>query len=608
MTAFSQTSDNKSNLKKLFLSPTFKFGFIAAIVYLLIAIVLTWPLISKFTTHIPGVDEDSATHIWYLWWFKWAFVEGHSPLFKTDWIFHPQIIDRIFDVHTFVNAAISLPFQYLVGLIASSNLLFYLNFFLTGLGMFALVKKLTDNYWSAFIAGLIVVFMPYTWGQILDNHTNLYTIWFIPFYLLFLLRTLGEKGWKNPLLAGLFFGLQALNDLTLTTFMIAATLMIGFYYFVFQPGIIRTTKLNLNWETIKRLLLLGTIFTLVFLPLLVPVSQAIMGGQDPGSSLHDQQVWSAQPQNFLIPSGNNPFLRDFSRTQNVNAIEGSIYLGFIAVVLALIGIIYYLAINRYLSRQIGLWVFLFISFLILSLGPCAHYLGINTNLSFCSGTPLPFVFFHKLPFIGGIQEPIRMQIYTMICLAVLAGFGIKATLTRFNFATKILLTLGISLLILFEYYTPLPLTDLTAPPIYKTIQEDRSDFSVLSLPVGWNNQSFNTGFSPIGSLQFFQTAHEHKSFRATVARVPTQNIHYYLDKPLFKYLTQPDLRIPDKDDLDPDLAQKTFSDFHIKYIVMHKKYYLQKKKSAGQTQELIEGVLKAEKIQEDNDIVTYKLK
>lgn len=585
---------------------------VTALIILAIAIILTWPLVLNFSTFIPGVDEDSATHIWYLWWFKWAFVEGNSNLFITDWIYHPQTINRIFDVHTFTNALLSLPFQYLFGVVAASNVIFYLNFFLSGLGMFLLAKKVTQNNYASFIASLIFVFMPYSWGQMLDNHTNLYTIWFIPFYLLFLIKTLEEKTRFNPIMAGLIFGLQALNDLTLTTFMILVTPLTLLYYVIFYPGtIIETSILPLrlkpnliNWPTIYRVVLIGLVTFIIFLPLLLPTFRAIMEGQDPGSPLAVQQVWSAQPQNFFLPSGNNPFLRQFSRVANVNAIEGSVYFGVTATILSLIGIIGYFKKSKSISKNLGLWLFIFASYALLSLGPCANYLGIKLDLPFCSGLPLPFVFFHKLPFIGGIQEPIRMQLYTMTALAILASFGIKLVTERFS-KLALPLTAVLGALIIFEFYTPLPTTDLTPPPIYQTIGQESGDFAVLSLPVGWNNQAFNSGFSPIGSLQFFQTVHHKKSFRATVARIPTENIYYYLDKPLFKYITQPDKRVPDKNDLNPELVKKTFKDMNVKYIVYHKDLYA--KKSSGSTMELLESVLGAKKISEDEETISYQI-
>lgn len=554
------------------------------------------------------MDEDSATHVWYLWWFRWAFIEGHSPLFQTDWIFHPQVIDRIFDVHTFTNALISLPIQYLWNPIVANNLLFYLNFFLSGLGAFLLARKLTGSPLSAFLAGLVFVFMPYTWGQMLDNHTNLYTIWFIPFYLLFLIKTLEEKSWLSPILAGVIFGLQALNDLTLTTFMITATLVVGFYYLVFYHRYFFTwnKKLTLVWPTIFRLVVLGLVFIVIFAPYALPTIKAIQAGQDPGSTLADQQVWVAQIPSFFFTNGNNPLLVPFSRVGNVNAIEGSAYIGLTAVALSLLALTAF--IKKPTTRKyLGLSLVLFLAFLVLSLGPCAKGWGINLNLSFCEGLPMPFVFFHLLPLIGGIQEPIRMHIYTMTAVSLLVAFGSAYLLQILKSKWPGVIVVVLGILMLVEYYTPLPLTDLTPPTIYQTISQEAGDFAVLSLPVGWNNQSLNTGFSPIGSLQYFQAIHEKKAFRATVARIPHQHIQYYLDKPLFKYLVQPNQRVPDTDDLDTNLAKKTFSDFHIRYIVVHKDKYELKKAGVGDSLKLIETVLGGKKIWEEGTVVAYQI-
>ena len=49
--------------------------------YTLLTLVLTWPLVSRLTTHVPGVPQwayDEATFLWNIWYFKHALVDTLS--------------------------------------------------------------------------------------------------------------------------------------------------------------------------------------------------------------------------------------------------------------------------------------------------------------------------------------------------------------------------------------------------------------------------------------------------------------------------------------------------------------------------------------------------
>ncbi|MCG2685865.1 hypothetical protein L6258_00655, partial [Candidatus Parcubacteria bacterium] len=264
------------------------------------------------------------------------------------------------------------------------------------------------------------------------------------------------------------------------------------------------------------------------------------------------------------------------------------------------------------KEGMGLWIFLAAAFFILSLGPALH-IGGKWQWAIGNFTlmiPLPFILVHKIPLIGGTQEPTRMNPFVMLPLAILAANGLmilqkqsQSLKKKFQILNSKFQTIFPVLCSLFIVFTlieflplPFPTTDLQVPAIYHEIAKDPGDFSVLTLPLGFNSGNIQLGPSPIGSLQFVQTVHQKPSFRATVARLPASAFDYYRDLPLIKYFLDPS-NPPDADDTNPELVQQVFKDqLHIKYIVIHHDKY--KKLPIGETQKLIENVLQAEKIYE----------
>lgn len=559
----------------------------SALIYLVIAVIFTYPLISNFATHIPGIDEDSPTHVWYLWWFKFSvFDKGINP-FVTDYVFYPQTVNRIFDVHTIPLAIISLPFQYLFGIIPASNIVFLLGFVLSGLGAYFLINYVTNSKLSSFFGGLIFAFFPYTFGQIQDNHTNLYTTWFLPFYLLFLLKTLKEKGWKFPTLAGVFLGLQALNDLTTTSFMLVLSGLVVFYYLVFHR------KDVLNIQNFKKLSLLGVLFLVLSFPILTRALSVDRKEFNLKAPLWVQDYYSADPSFFIQPAAFHPILSklQLAPSPKYSSIEGTLFIGFTVIVLSLIAGIKFF-------RKSRLFIFLALSYFILMLGPTPSWYGQDFKI------PLPFYFYHVIPFIGGIKEPVRMAPFLMLPLAVLSGITLSYIVSRFKKA-GIILTLILSAVLLFEYYPgKMITTDLTTPAIYKQIAQEKGDFTVLDLPVGWSTGNFGFGVYPIGSLQFYQSVHEKKTFRATIARLPAKNVEIYRDVIGLRYLADNAVGTPE--DQDKEKVRKTFRDLKIRYITVHDKYYKSgKATNKGETIRYLEQVVGAKKIYDKDGVLGY---
>lgn len=595
---------------------SFKIYFLIISVYLLVAVLFTWPLATKISTNGFGHDEDAPYHIWHNWWLKYSLFNLKQNPLHTDFIFHPQKINLIYDANSFVFATLTLPLQFLTGnVVLSSNLIFLLSFGLSGLFAFVLANELIKNKWLAFLSGLIFAFNPYVLAQAVDGHTNLTSTWMIPLYTFFLLRSLGNsegEGKFNPpngrikfqIAAGLVATLQFYNDFTYTSFMIVETALI--YGFCIYKTLLKENKIEHLKSYILSGLIIGGTVLLLGSPILYEVFKASREGFRAGSPTWVQNVWSADLLTFVKPNDQATFLKN-SWTPQIGTVEGTAFLGY--TVIAFIFLYLVLRIIKKLERSLeeNLMFFLAISFFLLMLGPSLHYKNefqfdiFGRQIIF----PLPYLLLHKIPFIGETQEPGRMFSFLILPLSVLVSSAFFQLIKGLKKPVFYLFISSCLLLLIFEYLPiPFPTTDISSKPVFNLIQKDPENKAVLVLPLGFNSGNYVLGQSPIGSLQFYQSYFQKPSFRGTVARLPYSNFEYYSKIPVFSFLIDPSNSPLDKN-FDPVTTRnKLKKDLDIKYILVFEKKY---KRPMGQTLEFLEKTLLAKKFYDSGDIKGYLL-
>ena len=116
---------------------------LAVILYSVLALAATWPLVENLGTHVPGSETwafDEYTFIWNSWWLRYTLFDlGQNPLFSTH-TFYPLGISLVLYTYNLFNALISLPLQPFLSLPAISNLTFLFATVLSGCGAFLLVE------------------------------------------------------------------------------------------------------------------------------------------------------------------------------------------------------------------------------------------------------------------------------------------------------------------------------------------------------------------------------------------------------------------------------------------------------------------------------------
>ncbi len=138
--------------------------------------------------------------------------------------FYPQGVSLVYHNFSWLNSAIWLLLQPLCGWVAACNVTFLLSFLLTGYSTYLLVSYLTHSQTAAFVAGLIFAFSPYHLSHF--NHPNLISVQWLPLCILFLVRTVRERGWHNVLLCALSLVLTGLSRWQLLVF---AGILMGLY-------------------------------------------------------------------------------------------------------------------------------------------------------------------------------------------------------------------------------------------------------------------------------------------------------------------------------------------------------------------------------------------
>jgi len=537
------------------------------VVYTLLALVLTWPLVAHFGTHVPGNGADDPPLTWNLWWIRHSLLDLQANPFDCTYLFYPLGINLAFYTLTLLNGLLSIPLQPILGLVAASNLLLLSSFVLGAYGAFLLVYYLLGSAsgeqaaakdWlpahgqatvlaASMVAGLLYAFASSKLFYAALGQWNVASSQWMPYYIL-VLGKLARHPWKwrHLFLAALFLLLQAYAELTYASFLALYTLLWGLWQGVTalrrgQAG--RLPKLALG------LVLVGCVTAIGLVPVL---AEMIPDLRVEGDILIDGEgfadVFSADLLGFLVPTMLHPLFGSLVDKFHFDHTVGQhLYLGYSVLLLASVGVVV-----SWRRSEARFWLLSAVLFWLLTLGPRLRIDGRDT------GVGLPFALVAQLPFFEGNRYPSRYSVLLMLSLAVLAAFGLNAILKRLarpGSAAPPLMTGFVVALFLMEHLSmPLPLSDLRVPAVYDWIAEMPGDSTLLDLPVAWRN-----GFRVTGTLhpiimfeQYYQTAHGRPVLAGNTSRNPPLKFQYFTEAPVVNTL----LALETGHSVDPVVAER----------------------------------------------------
>jgi hypothetical protein len=660
--------------------------------YGVLSLVLTWPTVAHFTTHVPGDGIDDPSLAWNLWWAKHAFVDQPQNPFSVGWQFWPVGINLAFYTLTVLNGLLGIPLQMAFGLIPTYNLLLLSSFALAGFGAYLLcmdvleavgkaTRKQGDEEKSArrfnlplaaFLGGVLYAFASSKMFYAALGQGNIASSQWIPFAVLYMVRAARPGGRAHDaVLAALFLALQAYAELTYASFLLVFAVLAALW------GLARTFwyKASNAWSLIGRFLLFALLFLLAVAPFLANMLPDLRTEGDffaSGGGFSD--LFSADLAGYALPTQLHPLFGNIVRqvaNDSAPRPDGShfpvdkgqqIYVGYVALVLALIGLW-----RGRRSAETWFWALAVLLFFLLTLGPSLRIAGYD------QGIPLPFAWVARLPFFEGNRYPSRYSVMLLVCLAPLTAVGLRIADSRFRISnagvrplgrsTALIgeenadvmqdveskrqsvpgprVTAGVSALqdpgairsprwlywglfalllgvLLFEHLSaPLPLSDLRVPALYERVAKEAGDFALLEVPPGWRNGARVAGKMDTVIMQqlWNQTSHGKRVLGGNTSRNPEFKFQYFSEDPTLALLiaSTNSADIPQHEALRELLASRQITDWdrarardlaallRIRYVMVHRD------KIPAETERVLRALLPLELVEEAGDLALYRV-
>ncbi|CAA9557515.1 MAG: hypothetical protein AVDCRST_MAG88-1226, partial [uncultured Thermomicrobiales bacterium] len=325
--------------------------------YVLITVVVTWPLALHFGTHVPGDGGDALQNVWNYWWTREAILGGRNP-FWTPLLYAPGGAPLYLHTLNLFNGLVSLPVQLLFGLIPAYNTVVFLSFGLAAYFAYLLTAHVSGCRFAGFFGGVVYAFGSYHLAHLL-GHMNLLASEWLPAYALCLIAATGARGRRRTLLAAA--GVGALLLVTLVDWQYVLFALIFTALYAPLAAVVRRSVAPLVVAAA-----IGVVWGVAALPLLAPTIAEVRSGIAASPNPVFAGQYSAEPRSFVargpLQSWREPWRAPVGRAEKVVLIERTLFLGWLPLGLAAA------ALWRCRRRAVP-WAALALPFVLLALGP-----------------------------------------------------------------------------------------------------------------------------------------------------------------------------------------------------------------------------------------------
>lgn len=507
---------------------------IIAFAYLVISLILFWPITAGITSAVPGTGGDTFQSMWELWWVPYSMFVLHASPYLTNYILYPvganlatQTLAPIAGLVSAVFQPVSLAFAY--------NIIFLLGFALAGLFTYMLAFHVTKHKAASFLAGAIFAFSPIHTIQAF-GHLQFTNIEFIPLFILLFLLALEEKKHLYAIGAGLSFVLltfmgdieQGLMALIIAVVIIAVMALAKEH----RHKVYNTRFLIMIGEVAVTVLVVGSPF---IIGIATHLGQGVLSSVNSQATITYNELYSPDLLSFLVPSQFNglfSFLSSgFAPVVAPAPAERTTYIGYSVMLLALLGLA-----HEYKSRfsNTGMYLALMIVFGLLSIGP---YLQINGNVTVVPGV---YLIYHAIPFFNVLREPGRFDIPLELFIAIFAAIGLVELEAKYSSSHfKKYIPVVFFALLIVEYNSwptstamlnSMYTLNTTIPHAYRELGNLTGNFSVLALPAIPNFSSSQPELYP-GLAMYYQTAFKHPLVGGYATRTNTTQLYMLVNVP-----------------------------------------------------------------------------
>lgn len=570
------------------------------ILYVFLSACVLFPVIPDLKNKAVGYYySDVHSHLWCLWWVSTSLVNQYKIPTETNLINYPRG-GTLFPAMP-LDSIITLPLFIMGGVAVAYNSIFFFHLTMSAFAGFLLVYYLTRKIPSSIIAGIICGFSPYMLTHPVESgEAETGSIEWIILFILFLLKSIREKSWINPVLCGLFAFFAVFSSFYQGEFIAVFAFLFLIFYLLFVRNRSKDLVLSdeaaktdednskmITFPLVKRIALALLVSLVLVIPLMATVRKTI---DNPRSILPRQFIMQDRGSDSFIYEYKRSIRRHASLSEFViwgkknlslvnleNSLASSVYVGYTLIILSIFA----------LFRKRKLLYFLFISslfYVCLSVGP---FFQVSNNFAF--EKPVNFIFvlmFKFFPSFAKVITPSRFAVMIMISVAILAANGIIYLSERFKIR-EVLLSFVVGVFILVEFFVlspapfPATITYLGVPRHCRDLKEEKGEFGVIDLPVTVQGSSIT-----FRRIFYYQTIH-HKNLPYKIAMLPdllTENLFlstaFEMEESLFtreeslftRGKINPEGDIP----LDLDKEVDSLHKMNFRYVILHKNFYRQK--------------------------------
>ena len=314
--------------------------------FLLLALIVTYPLVMNISTHFSGFPYGDAPEMaHHIWWMGYALRNG-EPLYQQTLLGYPDGIDGSI---LWANPLQFIPPSVLalfLPLPAALNIYMLITMALNGWAMWLFSKYLITTVGGAYmppvqrseinfpalIAGVVFMLFPTMQGHLGAGHTGLMVQWGVPLYAYCLFR-LSENA-----ITLRRWGLIALTALCFLISAAGHSLQVIYVLMPLSGLFALALIVRRRWAALIRVIIaaaLGTIALLIFLlPVIIPTLGTSSYTDTGGAIRYSADLLAAITPSFLHPIWGR---LDYTRqVLGVNLDEGAAYFGIFACCLALL--------------------------------------------------------------------------------------------------------------------------------------------------------------------------------------------------------------------------------------------------------------------------------
>lgn len=449
---------------------------LALVLYGLLALVVTWPLVRDFSTLLMDEGGDARNNLWTFWHLaQWA--QGNEPLLSTQLLFYPYGLSMLLHGVGPAIGALSLPF-WPFGPEAAYNGALLVGLVLTGYSMYRLARGLGLDRAIALFAGVVLMTSAMPLGGVLGHPEKVF-IAGIPLTALTLHHALDPKrsAWW-----GVATGLCLLLTILSSGYQFVYAAFLS-AFFVLAIGLV--TPADERARFLRRVLLVGVSAALLTGPVILLIERAsddplllIQRTEESTNNYNHPDVLQ-----FLVPArysffGSAVNQRIAERFPQISpGLETSVTLPWIGIFLCLFAALG----KRGAGRR---WFIFFLICVLFALGPKLKLLGATEWGESHFSIPLPYRLLTELPGISFMRVPGRWMKVVYVAFAVTVSFGLLRLVRRFPKHRHALILGATALILLHNWPAPWPQRDLPTPPaFYQQLAHDAEEYGVFDVPI-----------------------------------------------------------------------------------------------------------------------------